>query len=72
MTNKRYQANDTDEYDMILVKQTDKAFLVRDEGNNEEWLPKSSVMNYTISNGLRDTLITFEAPAWIMKEKGFI
>jgi len=50
--------------------ETDKAFLLSDDGENEEWFPKSQ-LNYDPDSQVGD-IVHFEMPEWLAIEKEFI
>jgi len=54
-----------------ILKETDKAFWVSDDGGeNRQWIPKSQVETDQ-DCGPGDTVV-FTMPEWLATEKGFI
>lgn len=56
--------SDLIEISALWCGETDKAFRINADGNNEVWVPKSQVQ--------RDGVDTFTMPEWLAKDKGFI
>lgn len=53
-----------------IIKETDKAFLVSDDGANSTWIPKSQIETDQ-DCGPGDTVV-FTMPDWLAVEKGFV
>lgn len=65
--------NETDEYPLKVVGQTDAAWKVEEDPDDPEdlWLPKGSV-EVSPSNPKIDTVATFTIPNWLAEAKGLI
>ena len=53
-----------------IKRETDAAYLVSDDGENDTWLPKSQIETDQ-DCGPGDTVV-FEIPEWLAVEKGFV
>ena len=54
----------------IVRKESDKAYLVTDDGRLEHWLPKSQVEWHAPDPGKKAGIMVM--PEWLAQEKGFI
>ena len=53
-----------------IIKETDAAFLISDDGDKEVWIPKSLVETDQ-DGGPGDTII-FTMPEWLAIKNGFV
>lgn len=53
-----------------IIRDTEKAFLVSDDGKTEAWIPKSQVE--TDQDGGPGDTVVFTMPEWLAIYKGFI
>lgn len=69
-----------DIYDLTLLHQTSRAYLVRDHDKNEHWIPISQVEYIEFGKDLIDEeshrpikeITRLTIPEWIAEEKGLI
>lgn len=64
--------NDTETfYDLVLVTETNAAYLVRNNSGDEEWIPKSQIIdiefgeNLDVNDETLKVIETLEVPAWL-------
>lgn len=53
-----------------VKRETDRAFLLSDDGVTSQWVPKSQV-DHSPDPQPGDTIV-FEMPEWLAIEKGFV
>lgn len=65
--------NDIIEVEVCYLHQTDSAILVNITGNLQGgvWLPKSKI-EWEDNHYPRGTMITIEAPEWLLEKEGLI
>jgi len=59
------------EFTCEVINRTDLAYLLND-GDSEEWIPKSQMSNENIFYKDGVEYIDFEIPEWLAKEKGLV
>lgn len=53
-----------------IIYETDAAYLISDDGNNQTWIPKSQIK--TDQSGKKGDTIIFTMPEWLAIDKGFV
>ena len=53
-----------------VKRETDKAFLLSDDGESEQWVPKSQ-LDCSPDPQVGDVIV-FEMPEWLAIDKGFV
>jgi len=64
-------------YDLLLITETNLAYLVRNEDGDEEWIPKSQVINIIFGDSKEineepvKEILSLEVPQWLAENLDF-
>lgn len=57
--------------DLVLLQETARAYLVKDEGDNKAWIPKSQIINIEFGDNIEidgmpaKEIMSLEIPVWL-------